>query len=199
MASAKAELEAYLTRDNADTVNGWVNDIHLFDYNVDRLALGTIDDPAWQLGDRGPRFQRRMAAARGGLWGNHGYEAAYPMVRVDGDGRQLNGAHSYTLRLEAHPPVHAFWSLTMYDTPNYYLVANPINRYSIGDRTPGLQHAEDGSLTIVMQRNAPTDPVELANWLPTPEGDFRPLLRLYQPDSVVLNGNYVLPPIIRRD
>ena len=27
--------------------------------------------------------------------------------------------------------------MTMYDTPDFYLVANPINRYSIGDRTPG--------------------------------------------------------------
>ena len=38
----------------------------------------------------------------------------------------------------------AFWSLTMYDVPDFYLVANPIDRYSIGDRTPGLQAGPDG-------------------------------------------------------
>ena len=27
----------------------------------------------------------------------------------------------------------------MYDVPEFYLVANPIDRYSIGDRTPGLR------------------------------------------------------------
>jgi hypothetical protein len=27
----------------------------------------------------------------------------------------------------------------MYDLPDFYLVANPIGRYSIGDRTPGLR------------------------------------------------------------
>ena len=37
------------------------------------------------------------------------------------------------------PPVDAFWSLTMYNVPRFLLVANPIDRYSIGDRTPGLQ------------------------------------------------------------
>ena len=40
-------------------------------------------------------------------------------------------------------PVDAFWSLTMYDTPDFYLVDNPIDRYSIGDRTPGLVTADD--------------------------------------------------------
>ena len=39
----------------------------------------------------------------------------------------------------------------MYDIPDFYLVANPINRYSIGDRTPGLRIAEAGSLTIFLQ------------------------------------------------
>jgi Protein of unknown function (DUF1214) len=38
------------------------------------------------------------------------------------------------------PPTSRFWSVTMYDTPNFLLVANPIGRYSIGDRTPGLAH-----------------------------------------------------------
>ena len=35
------------------------------------------------------------------------------------------------------------------------LVANPIDRYSIGDRTPGLKTAEDGSVTIFMQADSP--------------------------------------------
>jgi hypothetical protein len=44
---------------------------------------------------------------------------------------------------------------TAYDVPEFYLVANPIHRYSIGDRTPGLLCAEDGSLTIYIQKDSP--------------------------------------------
>ena len=72
-------------------------------------------------------------------------------MAVDADGADLTGDHAYELRLEQPPPVNAFWSLTMYDVPDYYLVANPIGRYSIGDRTPGLRYGDDGSVTITMQ------------------------------------------------
>ena len=140
----------------------------------------------------------RAGVARGGLWGNHGYEAAYAMVYEDGDGQQLNGAHRYTLRFDRTPPVGAFWSVTMYDTPDFYLVANPIDRYSIGDRTPGLHTAEDGTLTIVMQHDEPRHrPTGGTGSLP-PAGDFRPILRIYEPDLAVFDGTYQLPPITRQ-
>jgi hypothetical protein len=85
----------------------------------------------------------------------------------------------------------------MYDTPDFFLVANPIRRYSIGDRTPGLHTADDGSLTIFMQRDEPQSPQERANWLPAPDGDFRPILRMYEPGGAVFDGRYELPPITR--
>jgi hypothetical protein len=83
----------------------------------------------------------------------------------------------------------------MYDTPDFYLVDNPIGRYSIGDRTPGLHTAPDGSLTVLMEHNEPSDPARRANWLPTPAGPFRPLLRIYEPDDDIFDGRYQLPPI----
>jgi hypothetical protein len=70
------------------------------------------------------------------------------------------------LRFERTPPVGAFWSVTMYDTPDSCLVANPISRHSIGDRTPDLHIADDGSLTIVMQQEQPSIPAERANICP---------------------------------
>lgn len=70
-------------------------------------------------------------------------------------------------------------------------------RYSIGDRTPGLRRAADGSLTIVMQHDEPSEPERRANWLPTPAGAFRPILRMYEPDDAVFNGSYELPAITR--
>jgi hypothetical protein len=84
---------------------------------------------------------------------------------TDADGDQLDGRHRYTLTFGQDPPVDAFWSITMYDLPGFYLVANPINRYSIGDRTPGLSRNGDGSLTIVIQHDQRAD---TGNWLPAP-------------------------------
>jgi len=143
------------------------------------------------------RYLERALAARGGLWGNHGYEAAYAMVYDDGDGTALDGSGTYELRFATTPPCDAFWSVTMYDTPDFYLVANPIERYSIGDRTPGLKTNTDGSLTITMHRDAPDDPDRRANWLHTPSVAFRPILRMYEPHQAVFDGSYELPPITR--
>ena len=78
------------------------------------------------------------------------------------------------LQLDPPPPVGAFWSLTMYDVPNFYLVANPINRYSLGDRTPGIVYADDGSLTITISHTIPGDPTAAANWLPAPPESSAP-------------------------
>jgi hypothetical protein len=193
--TAKQKIEAALTAGGlAPVVNGWTLTFHMFDYNLDHLGLGTIDDPAWKIADREASYLARALAARGGLWGNHGYEAAYPMTYVDADGDQLDGRNRYTLTFDQDPPVDAFWSITMYDLPEFYLVANPIGRYSIGDRTPGLRHDSDGSLTIVIQHEQPTD---TGNWLPAPAAPFRPLMRLYQPQDAVLDGTYKIPPIAK--
>ena len=193
--AAKQQMETTLKKGGlAPVVNGWTLTFHMFDYNLDHLGLGTIDDPAWKMADRGASYLARTLAARGGLWGNHGYEAAYPMTYTDADGDQLDGRNRYTLRFDQDPPVDAFWSITMYDLPDFYLVANPIDRYSIGDRTPGLRRDTDGALTIVIQHDQPDDP---SNWLPAPAAPFRPLMRLYQPRPAVLDGSYQIPPITK--
>ncbi|WP_240802386.1 DUF1254 domain-containing protein [Streptomyces sp. A0642] len=175
----------------------WMMNPHLFDYNLDWFGVGTIDSPEWKIADRKDAYLARAVAARVGLWGNHGYEAVYAQAFRDSDGEPLSGAHRYELRFEELPPVDAFWSLTMYDVPDSYLVGNPAGRYSIGDRTPGIVHADDGSLTIHISRERPADPAAAANWLPAPEGNFRPAFRLYMPKTPVLDGQYELP-VIRR-
>ena len=197
LAAGRARLEEGLRHGGSPQQNGWDLTYHAFDYNLDFFEVGALDDPEWKLIDGPERYVLRAAAARGGLWGNHGYEAAYAMVYVDGDGRPLDGEHRYELSFSAVPPCRAFWSVTMYDTPEFFLVANPIDRYSIGDRTPGLHKGADGSLTIVMQHDEPSEPERRANWLPTPAGAFRPILRMYEPAAAVFDGGYVLPAITR--
>jgi hypothetical protein len=196
--AGEKEFWAFLQANLApgEPLNGWSFAVDAFNFNLDHLGIGTLDTPEWKFSDRATAFFYRAVIARVGLWGNNTYEAAYPSVFLDEHGEQLNGAREYVLHFDELPPVDAFWSVTMYNMPKFYLVANPIKRYSIGDRTPRLKYNPDGSLDIYMQHESPGLDKE-SNWLPAPMGDFRPILRMYQPLPEALDGTYVLPPVRR--
>lgn len=123
-------------------------------------------------------------------------EAMYIMAEVDAKGAPLDGRHRYQVRFpsDAGPQVDAFWSLTLYRKSDCLLVANQIRRYSIGDRTPGLQLDADGGLTIAIQA---ADPGPNTNWLPAPQEPFYLTLRLYQPRSPHLEQTFAYPPVER--
>jgi hypothetical protein len=193
--AGQAKIEELMKQVNASP-EGWQSAMHIFDYNLDHLGLGTIDKPEWKVADRTTAYVTRSVAARAGLWGNHGYEADYEIIWSDADGKPLDGNNSYELHLRTPPPVDAFWSLTMYDVPDFYLVDNTIDRYSIGDRTPGLAYGDDGSVTLYIGNTSPGEDKE-SNWLPAPAAPFRPIMRMYQPRKEILEGTFVLPAITR--
>jgi len=121
-----------------------------------------------------------------GFVANDPEEAIYLNVSVDGEGKPLSGVNRYVIlfKKDGQPKVKAFWSVTMYNM-KYNLVANPINRYSIGDRS-GMKVDEDGGLTIYVQKDSPGTDKE-ANWLPAPEGIFFLILRTYLPAEDLVN------------
>jgi len=121
-------------------------------------------------------------------------EAMYWKTAADGSGHALSGARDYTLHFPPGglPPNDAFWSLTMADARERF-VPNPINRYSVGDRS-GLAHNADGSVDIYLQNAAPAG--AQANWLPAPAGTFVLWLRVYVPGAAILDGEYQVPPVI---
>lgn len=82
----------------------------------------------------------------------------------------------------------------MYKLPSVLFVANPIKRYSIGDRTPGFKLGADGSVTIYIQHESPGSDKE-SNWLPAPDGPFALALRIYWPEQVILDGKWEPAPI----
>lgn len=190
------KLEYATLHGSAPVLNGWTVGLHLFDYNSYALSLGTIDAEQWKIADERQRINERAVACRLGLWGNHAYEAVYAQAFTDVSGEPLVGERRYTMTFADRPPVGAFWSITLYDIPHYFLSANPIDRYSIGDRTPGIQYAEDGSLQITITHKEPTDAVARANWLPAPDGRFRLVFRLYVPGEAILDGSYDFPPLV---
>lgn len=177
-----------------NSINGWDLSLHMFDYNDRYFEVGTINEPKWIIANRSEAIVQRTLAAMSGLWGNNSYEAVYPTIWTDNQGEELHGQESYSVTFKP-VPTNGFWSLTMYDVPDFYLVKNPINRYSLGDRTKGIIYNEDGSLTITLSSVEPTEEKARANWLPTPPGKFRPMLRVYQPKEELLEGKYELPEI----
>ncbi len=132
-----------------------------------------------------------------GIYGNSKEEALYPIYYVDADGQKLNGANRYSLRFAPGqlPPVHAFWSLTMYELPASLLVANRLHRYLLNSpMLPQFQKDADGGLTLLIQNESPGQEKE-ANWLPAPKGPFSMYMRLYWPTEEALAGKWTAPKV----
>jgi hypothetical protein len=129
-----------------------------------------------------------------GFNANDPIEATYLNASVDGDGRPLTGTNRYVIHFDkgGEPKVKAFWSLTMYNMKRN-LVANPIDRYSVGDRS-GMKADADGGLTIYLQKDSPGAEKE-SNWLPAPDGPFFLFLRAYLPEENIVNQTWQPPKI----
>jgi hypothetical protein len=139
----------------------------------------------------------RSTGAMLGIYGNSKEEAVYASQQTEPNGSLLDGRKRWLLRFEPGklPPVDLFWSITMYNLPQRLLVDNPINRYSIGDRTEGLKYGTDGSLEIYIQSENP-GPDKVSNWLPAPAGPFYFVGRFYGPQATAIDGRWTLPPLI---
>jgi hypothetical protein len=148
-----------------------------------------------KAGQPGNGLILRAACARTLPAVNVAQEATYWTTTRDGAGRRLNGQHEYVLHFPAGqlPPNEAFWSLTMTDVAGY-MVKNSINRSSVGSRS-GLAPNADGSIDIYLQRTAPAG--HESNWLPTPAGALKLMLRAYLPGRAILDGDYHVPPVKR--
>ncbi|QKV54088.1 DUF1254 domain-containing protein [Comamonas antarctica] len=134
-------------------------------------------------------YLTRAVAAEKGLYGNSLAEAWYG--GYVGDGSQMATVHFAPGQL---PPAKFFWSMTLYTLPERFLYANPLNRYSIGDRTPGLKRDPDGGLTLYLGHVSPGADKE-SNWLPTPAGRYSAVARVYGPSEAAMNGSWKLPPL----
>lgn len=172
----RRDLLGYIARAPRET-NGWV---------VPKANTGAF----------GTDYESRALLAVFGIGANRPVESIYPTAFTDRTGAILSGANRYVLRFAPGqlPPARYFWSVTMYDE-NLFVVPNPLTRFAIGDRTPGLRRGRDGSLEISLQRDRPAG--DAANWLPAPAGRFVLIMRLYGPAPRVLRGRWPLPFVTR--
>jgi hypothetical protein len=152
------------------------------------------------VGEHGATDLVRSAIALGGLAALPEAEAMYFHSLYEPGGDHLTGERKYVWRVPPGGiPVDAFWSLTMYqpeDDGRYFFTQNPINRFSIGDRTKGLVKNPDGSIDILIQREPPSGE-KAANWLPAPAGRLRLALRAYLPRSELRERKWKVPPVLR--
>ncbi len=165
----------------------------LFEFRNYGIALPggwtTVDNNA----DFGTDYLTRTAIARSNIFTNALRETRYFYLDLDDDAHRLDGANDYAITFAADslPPALGFWSLTVYNQEHFF-EPNPIDRYSIGTKTPRLQLDDDGGLTITVSRN---DPGSSANWLPAPAGEFSLYLRLYWPDQAAVDGSWSPPGV----
>ncbi|RJG41694.1 DUF1254 domain-containing protein [Mesorhizobium sp. DCY119] len=144
----------------------------------------------------GTDYFTRTAVAKSNIMVNSPDETKYFYQDLDASGARLNSANRYTATFakDQTPPVNGFWSLSIYNA-NHFFIKNQINRFSVGTKNKDLKLGDDGSLTITVQAEEPTDPVARANWLPTPKGDFSLYVRAYWPKSAAMDGSWTPPAV----
>ena len=170
-------------------------------------AGGIMTDTGWTLsrgeyghfGDSGDFVLRSAMQSLQGIVTNDLAEAIYPQTFLDSSGDPLSGDHRYVLHFTKDnlPPVKAFWSITAYGL-DLNLIDNPIDRYSLGDRTRGLQYDADGGLTLYFQKDSPGAGKE-SNWLPTGAGRWGVAFRLYMPEQRAIDGGWQPSALKRLD
>jgi hypothetical protein len=144
-------------------------------------------------GAYGTNYAQRALIAAVGWPANLSNDAVYPMAKMDGDGHPFNGANRYTLTFAKgqSPPVDGFWSITMYfDDGGYWFYPNSLNKFTVSMRDKP-KFNDDGSLTLYFQNDSPGND-KVANWLPSPKGEFLLMMRMYWPKE---SAPSILPPM----
>ena len=155
--------------------------------------------PSARLGDFDQDYDYRAAVALSGLAALPPAEAMYMRAEAPGGSGLFDGTKAWRLHFPADQPlpVKSFWSLSLYEATadgQFFFADNPLDRYAIGDRTPGLITNADGSLDIFMGPDNP-GPGRESNWLPSPAGPFALFMRAYLPKPELLDGHYRLPSV----
>jgi len=158
-------------------MNGWMVVQNVGGFETDYLSRAVMADAGWAGPDK-----------------NVSHGAAF--LFVDSEGKPLNGKNKYTMTFDVNnlPPVTQFWSLPIYNKDGYF-VSNAIDRYTINSFMIDQKELQvaDGKLVIYLQKDKPSDPNQLQNWLPAPADSFRFAARFYGPKMPLVDGSYPMP------
>jgi hypothetical protein len=140
----------------------------------------------------------RTAVAKSNILVNAPLETKYFYQDLDASGARLNSANRYTVTFakDQTPPVNGFWSLTLYDVEHFF-APNELKRYSVGTKNKTLVTNAEGSLTIYVQADPPSE-AQRANWLPAPKNsDFSLYIRAYWPKTAIIDGSWTPPAVMK--
>jgi hypothetical protein len=155
-----------------------------------RSQLGTPTDTNWNRTEKaryGFNYLNRAVINHVGLGANVEEENLSFNTFADGTGKALDGSkQDYTLTIKP-PPVHAFWSVTLYEGSTFALYPNEMKRYLINAQTPGLQFEPDGTVRMRIQH---ARPATAENWLPAPNAPFYIAIRSYLPKPEMISGGW---------
>ncbi len=164
-------------KNNLINLNGWMLVPNAGGYDTDWLNRSVMGDAGWAGPDK-----------------NISHSGAF--LFTDNDGKPLNGKNKYTMTFDMNdlPPCTQFWSIPIYNKDGYF-VHNPIDRYTINSFMIDQKqfYVADGKLVIYLQKDKPSDPNQLKNWLPAPKGSFRFAARFYGPKMAIIDGSYKMP------
>jgi hypothetical protein len=198
---------AHDPRLNADTLRGLRAAVAAGPAQVstDTKAIFAADFPRYDgyllggFGRYGTNYKLRAVVATMGLGAFTSDQSIFALAVTDHGGQPLSGSTDYVLHMPTPPPANEGWSLTVYNLQGF-LIANPIDRYEFSNRST-LTHDPDGSVDIYLQASQPSDPAQVANWLPTAGGQgFEVIWRLLAPKPArikgILDGRGWEPPAI---
>ena len=157
----EAAFQSYAASSLQSFGNGWV-------YNVPQGVYGS-------------NYVDRAFIAANGYLELTADQVLYPRQASQDSEMTLQSNESYLYTFSSKPPIASdgFWSLTLYNSQGY-LSANPLNKYSVGDRSNitypdgGLVYGNstgtaDGSFQVLVQPyTAPPPGNWTSNWLPAP-------------------------------
>jgi len=147
-------------------------------------------------GKWGTDYLNRTATARSNLFDNRFDETKYIYRDNDNQGKKITGQHTYAVTFAKGqvPPVHGFWSLTLYDEYHFFH-PNALKRYALGTKNKTLKYNADGSLTLYAGAKSPGKDKE-SNWLPAPNEPFSLYLRAYWPEKAIVDGTWLPPQVV---
>ena len=158
-------------------MNGWMVVQNVGGFETDYMSRSVMADAGWAGPDK-----------------NVSHGAAF--LFTDNDDKPLDGKNRYTMTFDMKdlPPVTQFWSIPIYNKDGYF-VKNPIDRYTINSFMIDQKqlYVADGKLVIYLQKDKPSDPNQLKNWLPARDGSFRFAARFYGPRMSLVDGSYKMP------